>query len=113
MGCIKSRDCFSANQILFSFRQATRRAIEESGREARWEFSVQRQFGHVGHAADVCSDVAAVTDVLSQLQFCFTDNLVACTKLPRSAGAPNFFCTIFGSAARMFLDSSVGTMEAK
>ena len=74
---------------------------------------MQRQFGHVGHAADVCSDVAAVTDVLSQLQFCFTDNLVACTKLPRSAGWPNFLCTIFGSAARMFLDSSVGSYASE
>ena len=32
----------------------TRQAIEESGREARWEFSVQKQFSHVQHAAGVC-----------------------------------------------------------
>ncbi len=60
----------------------TRRLIEESGREARWEFSVEKQFSHVRHASKVCSDIANVADILSQLQFCFTDELIACTKKP-------------------------------
>ena len=46
---------------------------------------MQKQFSHVNHAGDVCSDIASVSDVLSQLQFCFTDNLVECTRLPRFA----------------------------
>ena len=62
----------------------TRQAIEESGREARWEFSVQKQFSHVQHAAHVCSDIASVSDIVSQLQFCFTDELIASTKNPKT-----------------------------
>ena len=64
-----------------SFRK-TRRAIEESGREARWEFSVQKQFSQVHHASKVCSDIAEVANILSQLQHCFTDALIRCTRKP-------------------------------
>lgn len=64
-----------------SFRK-TRRAIEESGREARWEFSVQKQFSQVHHASKVCSDIAEVANILSQLQHCFTDALIQCTRKP-------------------------------
>ena len=64
-----------------SFRK-TRRAIEESGREARWEFSVQKQFSQVHHASQVCTDMAEVANILSQLQHCFTDALIKCTRKP-------------------------------
>lgn len=64
-----------------SFRK-TRRAIEESGREARWEFSVQKQFSQVHHANKVCSDITEVANILSQLQHCFTDALIQCTRKP-------------------------------
>ena len=60
----------------------TRRAIEESGREARWEFSVQKQFSQVHHASQVCTDMAEVANILSQLQHCFTDALIKCTRKP-------------------------------
>ena len=50
--------------------QKTRRAIEESGREARWEFSVQKQFSQVHHASKVCTDIAEVANILSQFQCC-------------------------------------------
>ena len=53
-------------------------------RETRWEFSVQKQFNHVQHAADVCSDIASVSDIISQLQCCFTDQLIASTKNPKT-----------------------------
>lgn len=62
--------------------QRTRRAIEESGREARWEFSVQKQFSQVHHASKVCSDIAEVANILSQLQCCFTTALIECTRKP-------------------------------
>ncbi len=65
-----------------SFRK-TRRAIEESGREARWEFSVQKQFSQVHHASKACSDIAEVANILSQLQHCFTDALIECTRKPQ------------------------------
>ena len=51
-------------------------------RETRWEFSVQKQFNHVQHAAEVCSDIGIVSDVISQLNFCFTDQLISSTKNP-------------------------------
>ena len=60
----------------------TRRAIEESGREARWEFSVQKQFSQIHHASQVCTDMAEVANILSQLQHCFTDALIKCTRKP-------------------------------
>jgi dynein heavy chain len=62
--------------------EKTRRAIEESGREARWEFSVQKQFCHVNHASNVCHDIASVANILYQLQCCFTDQLICCTRKP-------------------------------
>ena len=62
--------------------QKTRRAIEESGREARWEFSVQKQFLQVHHASKVCTDIAEVANILSQFQCCFTDALIQCTSKP-------------------------------
>ena len=70
----------------------TRQAIEESGREARWEFSVQKQFNHVQHAAHVCSDIASVADIISQLQFCFTEELIASTKNPNTIMAARQRC---------------------
>ena len=53
-------------------------------RETRWEFSVQKMFNHVTHAADVCSDIGIVADIISQLHFCYTDQLIASTKNPAS-----------------------------
>ena len=62
--------------------QKTRRAIEESGREARWEFSVQKQFSQIHHASKVCTDVAGVSNILSQFHCCFTDALIKSTSKP-------------------------------
>ena len=53
-------------------------------RETRWEFSVQKMFNHVTHAADVCSDIGIVADIIAQLHFCYTDQLIASTKNPAS-----------------------------
>ena len=36
------------------------------------------------HAADVCTDIASVSDIIAQLQFCFTDQLIASTKNPQT-----------------------------
>ena len=41
-------------------------------------------FNHVTHAADVCSDIGIVADIIAQLHFCYTDQLIASTKNPAS-----------------------------
>jgi hypothetical protein len=51
-------------------------------RETRWDFSVQKQMDHVHHAAEVCIDIGTVSDIISQLNFCFTDKLLSSTKNP-------------------------------
>ncbi|CAB4055563.1 DNAH [Lepeophtheirus salmonis] len=55
----------------------TREAIENSGREARWEFSVGSLFAPLEHCIFVCSDVIKVSNVLSQLSKCFSPALMS------------------------------------
>ncbi|XP_071749938.1 dynein axonemal heavy chain 10 [Lepeophtheirus salmonis] len=57
----------------------TREAIENSGREARWEFSVGSLFAPLEHCIFVCSDVIKVSNVLSQLSKCFSPALMSMT----------------------------------
>jgi hypothetical protein len=52
--------------LFLQFLQATRRAIEESGREARWEFSVQ--------VLKSCSDLLVKSDLI--ISFINADTII-------------------------------------
>ena len=58
---------------------STRLDIEQSGREKRWEFSVQEIFDPVKHAKKICSDIQEVSVQVQCLRVCYSQHFLDCT----------------------------------
>ncbi len=69
-------------QLLTDWEKAfhqTRLAIEESGREARWEFSVKDIFQPAKHSKQICRDVITIAERVQGVFFCFSKALAEAT----------------------------------
>lgn len=59
--------------------EQVREAIEASGRDARWEFSVSLLFGRTNHMAGVCADLSSMVGGIRSLQGFLGPELKAAT----------------------------------